>query len=240
MPINCPLSRVDKMTDFNVIDYMILTIFAFSIFAGFMRGLLKEVISLLTWVAACVVSSMFSGTLATYISQGPSAAYVQSVINQTATKVGMNPDQSMSMLTILASFGALFFITLLVGSLVGSLVTTIVAQSGGLAFTNRLSGAIFGVVRGYIVIIIGMFFLELTPIGTQAMWTQSQFVNSFQPVVSWFSQIVDPAIEALKAKAQQATQGVSGPAAQAVQAISGLLQQTPTNIFQGLAPLKAP
>ncbi len=56
--------------DFNGIDYLVLGIFFFSVFAGFMRGLLKEVISLITWAAACIVATMFSGELAAYISSG--------------------------------------------------------------------------------------------------------------------------------------------------------------------------
>src|SRR5687768_11733671 len=52
----------------NWIDYIVITLLAISTIVGLMRGFLKEVISLLTWIVAFAAAVLFSGRLAHFFS----------------------------------------------------------------------------------------------------------------------------------------------------------------------------
>jgi membrane protein required for colicin V production len=188
---------------FTAVDYFVLLIFGVSILLGYLRGFLKEVISLLTLVAATIISTMFSGKLAAVFS-GSSGAGTSAVSNAT----GMDVTHSVSLLSIGASYITLFLGTMLAGYLIGTIVTG-VASNAGANLTNRFLGAIFGCVRGFIFVILFMFISELTPMGEQPAWVTSSFVKSFQPVVSWIQKEVSPTLDTIRKQAESAIQGAT-------------------------------
>src|SRR5579872_3803785 len=97
---------VRHMTDFNAVDYVIMGMFVISIMAGLLRGMIKEVIALLTWVAGFVVSSMFSVKVATSFTNSSS---VQSVLHNASTgAAGIAPAEQVTILSLGISFIALF------------------------------------------------------------------------------------------------------------------------------------
>ena len=109
---------------FNVVDYFFLFTFGLSMLAGYMRGFLKEAVSLITWVAAAVLSTLFAGKLAAMFS-GSAQGAVESVSGGAASNMGV----PMSMLSIGVSYASIFIATLFIGYIVGTLVTT-VGRSG--------------------------------------------------------------------------------------------------------------
>ena len=52
-----------------MIDYIIIGIIAFSIIVSLLRGFVREVMSLASWVVAFIVASQFYPYLATYLTQ---------------------------------------------------------------------------------------------------------------------------------------------------------------------------
>lgn len=188
---------------FTSVDYFVLFIFGLSILAGYIRGFLREVISLVTWVAASIVSTMFSGKLANTFSGTTSSAP-----SAISASTGIDVAQSASMLSIGASFVTLFVGTLVAGYLVSTLITGFAASAGG-SLSNRFLGALFGGIRGFILVIILMFVAELTPMGDQPAWTSSSFVKSFQPVVSWVEKLVEPGLQNVRKRAESAVQGAT-------------------------------
>jgi membrane protein required for colicin V production len=192
----------------NSVDYFVIFIFGLSMLAGYIRGFMKEVVSLITWVAASVLSTLFAGKLADMFS-GSSSAAVQSVVSSVTGSSGSNVDAPISMLAIGASFAVIFFVTLFVGYIVGTLVTGI-AQGAGESLTNRFLGAIFGGARGFVLVVVLMFIAELTPMAAQPAWVQSQFVKSFQPLVNWVDKMVHPGLDTIRAKAESAAQSIGG------------------------------
>lgn len=205
------------MTDFNWVDYVILSIFFVSVLAGLMRGLAKEVISLLTWAAAVVVASLFASRVAASFT---GSQQVQSAISSASTTMGMNPTQSVSVLAIGTSFVGLFVITLFIGSIINYFISHAV-EGQGISFANRLLGALFGLGRGVLINLVTIFLVQLTPLGHEAAWMQSQFVRSFQPAVQWLENIVQPGIDTLKSKMGQTLQNVDS---QYLQGASELFQ----------------
>jgi membrane protein required for colicin V production len=184
------------MDNLNWIDYIILIIFLFSVLAGFGRGLVKEIISLATLVAAFVVASIFSNALAIKIT---GSAAVQSAMTEASTAIGTSVAQPASYAALAISFGLLFAGTVIVGSIVSYFVN-MAFQVGILGIGNRLLGAVFGAGRGFIINLVFIFIVQLTPMSNQAFWQQSQLVGSFQPAVVWLGNVVSPSLANLKEK----------------------------------------
>jgi len=53
---------------FGTPDFLLVTIVIVSILIGIYRGLIKESISLITWISAIVLAIIFTGPLATYMT----------------------------------------------------------------------------------------------------------------------------------------------------------------------------
>ena len=118
----------------NWTDIVILAVIVLSCLFGLWRGLIREVFSLVTWVAALIVARLYSSTLApllTGVFEGETTRYV-------------------------AAFTLLFVITIIVGSLITHLLSKILTLAG-LKFTDRLLGGVFGAARGGIIV---MHFLQ--------------------------------------------------------------------------------
>lgn len=184
------------MSNLNWVDNIILMVFVISILAGLMRGLVREMIALLTWAAAFVVAVLFSSKVAASFSGGQA---VQGMVNQATGSMGVNAAKPLSMLSIGASFVGLFVATVIVGSIINYFVSRAV-EGQGISFSNRLLGGVFGLARGFLLVLFTVFLIQLTPLSDQPYWTSSQFVHSFQPTIKWMSDLVSPGLENLKSK----------------------------------------
>lgn len=184
------------MSGLNWVDNIILVMFLVSILAGLMRGLVREMIALLTWAAAFVISILFSSKVAAAFSGNQA---VQSMANQATNTVGMNAGTSLSMLSIGASFIGLFVGTIIVGSVVNYFVSSAV-EGRGISFSNRLLGGIFGLARGFLIVLLMIFLIQLSPLSDQPYWKGSQFVHSFQPIIKVLNDMVAPGLATLKNK----------------------------------------
>lgn len=177
------------LANYNSMDLFILFIFSFSILIGLMRGLIREVLSLLAWVASFVVAILFSGRVATAFSGAV----------PTAAATSPTTSQSISFLSLGASFVGLFILTLFLGSMLSRFISQLV-EGPGISIANRLLGALFGFVRGFLVILVMIFLLQLTPLAAQPGWKESQFIASFQPLLKWLDDLVQPGLSSLKAQ----------------------------------------
>ena len=156
------------MASLNWVDYVIFGIFFFSILAGLSRGLVKEVISLLTLIAAFIIAIMFSNTLAMKFTSSES---VQQVTNQAATTMGGDATQMASYAALGISFTVLFVGTIIVGWLFGFFVN-LAFKTGVLGIGNRFFGGIFGLGRGFLINLVLIFLVQLTPFSSQPFWQE--------------------------------------------------------------------
>lgn len=180
----------------NWIDYVILTIFLFSVLAGLSRGLLKEVISLCTMIAAFTISVLFANPLAEAFTSSPT---VQNVVNDSTNAIGASTAAPVSYAALGLSFGFLFAATVLIGAIIGSILN-LIFQSSVLGFGNRLLGGIFGLCRGFIINLVLIFLVQLTSFSSDNFWTQSLLVIRFQPAVVWLAAHISPSLADLKTK----------------------------------------
>lgn len=194
-----------SFSSFNWIDYIVLAVFFFSIMGGLTSGFAKEVVSLLSWIAAFVVACLFSQSLANFFTSSP---HLQNAVSSASSSIGVSAAQPVSYLALGISFAALFMGTALIGSMIGRFLHYAV-EGTGMSFVNRLLGGLFGAGRGFILVLIGIFLIQLSPVINQPAWQASQFVNAFQPSVQSLSNFVSPSLANIKLKIGETVDSVS-------------------------------
>lgn len=151
----------------NYIDWIIIGIIFISVVVSLMRGFVREVLSLASWLVAFLVASHFYPHLANYLPQ------IETPYLRNGTAMGI-----------------LFVATLIVGALVNYLIGQLVDKTG-LTGTDRVLGGCFGLLRGVLVVSALLFFAEtFSTIETTEMWKTSQLIPHFGFIVSWFFQQV--------------------------------------------------
>ncbi len=129
----------------NGLDIAILTIIGISSVMGVFRGLVKEVLSLVTWVLAFVLAIFFSAAGAEMIPQNWGGEGVR----------------------VMLAFAGIFLATLIVAGIVQMLVAQILSTAG-LSGIDRLLGLLFGGARGLLVCIL--LLMGLREIASDQVW----------------------------------------------------------------------
>jgi len=137
----------------NWFDYLLLALVAFSCIAGVMRGLLREVIALATWIAAVWIAWSFGGLLEPYLG----GALATEGVRPWAARV------------------LIFLAVLLVGTAVGAIITRFVRLSmfSGL---DRFFGAIFGLLRAMVMIGLAVILCHALRLQNEPWWRGSVLV----------------------------------------------------------------
>jgi len=137
----------------NWMDYLLIALIAFSCIAGLMRGLLREVIALVTWIAAVWLAWSY-------------ASLVESHLGGALANEGVR--------TWVAR-AVIFFVVLLIGSTIGLIVTHFVRLSlfSGL---DRAFGALFGLLRGFIMIGLIVMLCHAVRLDGEPWWRHSVLV----------------------------------------------------------------
>lgn len=137
---------------FNQVDIVILIITVLSSAFGLWRGLIKEVLSLLSWVAALLVSRVYSEPL-------------------SGLMTGMIENDGIRYVT---AFAVLFITVMMLGTFLNFLMSKLLTVTG-LKLADRLLGAAFGVARGVIIVLVILFITSMFVSETE-LWQQSQLI----------------------------------------------------------------
>jgi len=170
---------------FNWVDYILLAVFLISILSGLVRGGIRELLSLLTWIAAFIIAGRFAKPLALAFSH-----------LKTSQSMATSTPDHVSLFAMGLSFFLIFICVVILGSLLGYF-TSRVAEGPGISIFNRLMGGIFGLVRGYLVNFLIIYIVQLSPIAEQPYWADSSIVAAYQPAVHWLSSRVQPEFESI-------------------------------------------
>jgi membrane protein required for colicin V production len=144
------------------IDYGIVGLLALSAVVGLMRGFIREAFSLLVWILAIWIGLTFSHDFAPLLEKHIQVPSVR----------------------IAAAFAVLFILTLLVGGLVGYLLTQLV-QLTGFSGTDRLLGLLFGLARGALIVSVLVLLAGVTPLPNDPWWKESVLIPPFQKLAVW-------------------------------------------------------
>lgn len=145
------------MTSF---DYAVLVIIGLSIIFSVMRGMVREVLAILGWVAAFYVGR----------------TYTDQVLPMMPVDI---PSES---LRVLAAFLVLFLATLLLATLL-SIALSAIVRKAGLGWLNRLLGAMFGMIRGLLIVCVLVFLAGLTSVPQDERWKNAMFSAPIEALV---------------------------------------------------------
>lgn len=134
----------------TLFDYIVLFILICSIVISLMRGLIKEILSLVSWVIAFIVANAYSATLAAWLPNVGQAA------------------------RLIVAFLALFIgVRLLMALLMKAVDATI--KASGFSLADRGLGGLFGLARGWVFVMVGVLLCGMTSIPQQAFWRNALF-----------------------------------------------------------------
>lgn len=137
------------MTDIPTLDLVVIIVIALSAFIGAARGLVREVLSLIVWVAAFVGAFYFGPPVDDWLDLDWGFANV-------------------------AGYVTVFVIVLVLGSLCKNLMARLV-EATGLTGVDRTLGLAFGGARGLLICLVVL--VALRPFAEHADWWRSSFTR---------------------------------------------------------------
>jgi membrane protein required for colicin V production len=144
------------------IDYIIVGVLGLSVLVGLWRGLVSEVLALVTWIAAFWVAWAFGPTVSTYFEHR---------IDEPSIR-------------LVAGYALCFVSVLVLGALVRFVIHRLV-ESTGLSGTDRLLGMMFGFARGVLLVSLMVFLLGFTAFTNDPWWKRSVLLPQFQVAATW-------------------------------------------------------
>lgn len=131
----------------TIFDYLVIFVLIASVVISTMRGVVKEILSLASWVVAFVVANAYSAALARMLP-------------------GMIPGE---VLRLIVAFVVLFFgVRILMGLL--TLALDALIKAGGLSLADRGLGGLFGLARGLVIVLTAVILCGMTSVPQQAFW----------------------------------------------------------------------
>jgi membrane protein required for colicin V production len=143
------------------VDMALLAVLLVSIAIGVARGLVFELMSLVGWVVAYFVAHWFAPDVAPHLPIGEPG----------------------SRANIAAAF-ALTFIVALLAWAIGSRIVRLIIHATPLSIVDRGLGAVFGGVRGVVVLLVLVTLVSMTPVANSPEWRGSTAVPWLQAAVT--------------------------------------------------------
>ena len=136
----------------TIFDVLVLFVLTCSIVISTFRGLVKEILSLVSWVVSFVVANAYGEQLAVLL-----------------------PDVFPGNLTrLIFAFVALFIgMRLLMGLL--NMAIEAMVKAGGLTVVDRGLGGLFGLARGLVIVLTVVLLCGMTAIPSQPFWRDALF-----------------------------------------------------------------
>lgn len=136
----------------TVFDYLVLVVLICSVVISMLRGLVKEILSLLSWIVSFVVANAYGEQLASLLP-------------------AMFPG---SVTRLIVAFLALFIGVRLLMGLIGMAIDTVI-KSAGLSLADRGLGGLFGLARGLVLVLAAVLVCGMTAIPQQPFWRDALF-----------------------------------------------------------------
>ena len=142
--------RVTILSQMTAFDYGVIAIVGISVLLSVIRGAVRELVSLAGWVVAFMVANYFA---AQFAPQLPDAITGE------------------SLRTVLA-FSVLFLLSLLIMGVIAMLASAM-TKKAGLGFADRFFGSLFGLARGFLLIMVIVLAGGLTALPQEPFWRKA-------------------------------------------------------------------
>lgn len=144
------------------LDIAFVVVIALSMLLSLFRGVVKEVLSLAVWVLSFWLAFRYSY---------PVSRLLEGMVPYESARLG-------------AAFLLIFIAVLVAGMLLSGLASRLV-RAGGLGLADRVLGAVFGALRGVIVVTVLVMMMALTPLAQDRAWQESRLVGYFSLLSDW-------------------------------------------------------
>lgn len=136
----------------TIFDYLVVFVLVCSVVISTMRGLVKEILSLLSWVVSFVVANAYGEEL---------AKLLPGVVPGSTTR-------------LIVAFIALFIGVRLLMMLLTMAIDAVIKASG-LTLADRGLGGLFGLGRGVVIVLAAVLLCGMTAIPQQPFWKDALF-----------------------------------------------------------------
>ncbi|XOD70351.1 MAG: CvpA family protein [Sodalis sp. (in: enterobacteria)] len=144
------------------IDYVIIGIMVFSSSVSFIRGFVREGLSLVTLVCAIFISRHYYIDFAIYFTR----------FKEPIVRNGI-------------AITLLFVAILITGAIINNFINLLVIRTG-LSSTDRVLGVFFGVIRGILIVSVALFFIDTcTGFSHSQDWKHSKLIPQFEGIIRW-------------------------------------------------------
>lgn len=134
----------------TIFDYLVLFVLICSIVISTLRGLVKEILSLLSWIVSFIVANAWSEPLSVLLPD-------------------MVPGDA---LRLIVAFIALFIGARLLMALLTAAIDGLI-KAAGLTLADRGLGSLFGLARGMILVLAAVLVCGMTALPQQAFWREA-------------------------------------------------------------------
>jgi membrane protein required for colicin V production len=152
------------------VDYAVFGVIVASTAWGLWRGLVREVMSLAGWVIAFLAANLFAAPLSGLVPASVS-----------------RPE-----LRVLIAFVTIFFVALAL-AMIASLLLAKVVHAAGLGSIDRTLGALFGLLRGLLIVLVLAIMAGFTRVPASADWKNSLVGEQLGGVASRLKPWLPPA-----------------------------------------------
>ncbi|HNJ83929.1 MAG TPA: CvpA family protein [Piscinibacter sp.] len=153
------------------VDMLLLAVLAVSVIVGLIRGFVFEVLSLAGWIAAWFAAQWFAPVAAPYVPLG---------VPGSALNLG-------------AAFAAVFVAALIVWAIAARLIRLLI-QATPLSLPDRGLGAVFGALRGVVLLLAVAAVVGLTPAVRSAAWQQSHGAGVLAALLDGLMPLLPPQV----------------------------------------------
>lgn len=133
------------------LDWVVLAVLLVSVLLGVLRGLVYEVLSVLSWIAAFLVAQWLAPDVAVMLPMGDAHEAIRYA----------------------GAFLVVFIGVVFAGGLL-AWVTKKLIEAVGLRPVDRTLGAAFGLVRGIVLVLALAVVIHVTPLKNGMWWTESK------------------------------------------------------------------
>ncbi len=158
---------------FNYADVFIVCVLLISMLISMRHGFMQEVIGLGSLVIAFIVAMTYT--------------------EQAAEQLLMPRIENRQVAHVIAGVG-LFAATVMAGAAINYIVSSFF-KHGPLRSADRLLGAMFGLARGLLIVMVLIIGLAMTDTPRESWWHSSQLIQRIQPASAWLVQQMPPEFE---------------------------------------------